>query len=56
MPTWLWFMLLGTAAPIENSPPGIHTMPLGVRPGSRFVFGTVDLNTGSVSAGLSASV
>jgi len=30
-----------SAAPIENSPPGIHTIPAGARRGAVAVFGTV---------------
>lgn len=32
------------AAPIENSPPGIHTIPSGALPGGEFLFGIVDSN------------
>src|SRR5215471_11653854 len=31
----------GSMAPIENSPPGIHTIPSGVREGAEAGFGTV---------------
>jgi hypothetical protein len=34
----------GSAAPIENSPPGIHTMPRGAGAGAGRVFGTVGAN------------
>src|SRR5271156_5283568 len=35
------FMLERAFAPIENSPPGIHTIPLGASPGDGPLFGTV---------------
>src|SRR5687768_14625925 len=42
----------GSCAPMENSPPGIHTMPAVPDVGGRTVFGTVGRNaTGMVLAG-----
>jgi len=32
---------LSTGLPIENSPPGIHTIPAGTVPGAGVEFGTV---------------
>src|SRR4030095_14877268 len=39
MPTWS--MPGGSCAPIENSPPGIHTMPVGGTPEDRVALGIV---------------
>jgi hypothetical protein len=38
------FMSGDSAAPMENSPPGIHTMPGGGFPGARCGFATVGWN------------
>ena len=46
------FMPGGRAAPIENSPPGIQTMPAGAAPGADLAFATVGWNAfASASAG-----
>src|SRR5262245_27142344 len=37
----------GSAAPMENSPPGIHTMPAGVGPGAAGTAATVAANAGA---------
>src|SRR3974390_1652904 len=34
----------GASQPMENSPPGIHAMPLGAGPGGRVLFGIVGAN------------
>ena len=43
----------GSCAPIENSPPGIHTMPSGAGPGGGCLFSTVGRNPadGATSTG-----
>jgi len=38
------FASSGAAAPIENSPPGIQTMPSGAWPGAGVLFGIVGAN------------
>src|SRR5215471_15209714 len=38
-------MPCGSAAPIENSPPGIQTMPAGAGPGGVAMFATVAVKT-----------
>src|SRR5678815_647918 len=35
----------GSCAPMENSPPGIQTMPSGAGPGGRVALSTVGTNT-----------
>src|SRR5262245_27959202 len=42
----------GSAAPIENSPPGIQAMPAGAGPGGAATAGTVAVNTGPAGAGV----
>src|ERR1700722_10199740 len=41
MPTWSCSMSGGSCAPMENSPPGIHTMPGSALPGESVLLGTV---------------
>jgi hypothetical protein len=38
-------------APIENSPPGIHTIPSGALPEADFLLGTVDPNVAVAAFG-----
>ena len=45
------FMSGGSCAPMENSPPGIQTMPSGASPGGGVLFSTVGRNAGA--AGMS---
>ena len=40
----------GSAAPIENSPPGIQIMPFGALPGAVVAFACVGRNTGAADA------
>src|SRR5262249_14611986 len=54
MPTSLLSAPVGSAAPIENSPPGIHTMPAGAVPGDAAAFGTVDANARTAGNGTDA--
>src|SRR5688572_1338910 len=47
----------GSCAPIENSPPGIHTIPLGGGPGGLFAFADVGRKAiASVDAGADAAL
>ncbi len=48
-------MSCGSCAPIENSPPGIHTMPSGAGPGGGFLFSTVGRNRFDVAASAAGS-
>ena len=48
-------MFPGSCAPIENSPPGIHTMPSGAGPGGGFLFSTVGRNRFDVAASTAGS-
>src|SRR6266581_4293655 len=41
---------LAASLPIENSPPGIHTMPFGAGVGAGVLFGTVGSNGDGVAA------
>src|ERR1700733_10416031 len=41
MPTWSCSMSGGSCAPMENSPPGINTMPGWALPGESVLLGTV---------------
>src|SRR4030095_9558446 len=53
------FAFSGSCAPIENSPPGIHTMPSGADPGGVPVFAAVSTNADvsgiAVAAGVGVS-
>src|SRR5262245_44830317 len=51
MPTSLLSAPIGSAAPIENSPPGIHTMPSGAGPGGAGALAVVGRNVAAVDAG-----
>ena len=46
----------GTTQPIENSPPGIHTMPSGAGPRAGVLFGTVGAKGDAAGADGSAAV
>ena len=46
----------GSGAPIENSPPGIHTIPLGGGPGGLLAFADVGRKAISVNAGADAAL
>ena len=58
MPTSLWSLPVGSAAPIENSTPGIHAMPGGAAPDgprdAEDVDADVDVDAG-VGGGLQAA-
>ena len=43
---------LSTVLPIENSPPGIHTIPAGAGPGAAAVFAIVGVKAGDAVAEL----
>jgi len=43
------FMCGGSCAPLENSPPGIHTIPSGAGPGAGLRFSTVCMKAGGLS-------
>jgi hypothetical protein len=47
------FESIGDRAPIENSPPGIHTMPSGAGSGLRTSLSTVSVNSSEAGAALS---
>src|SRR5262249_22326413 len=42
----------GLAPPIENSPPGIHTIPSGVGPGAGLALATVGRNVETAAGGV----
>ena len=50
------FMSGEVCAPIENSPPGIHTIPCGALPGAGAGFGTVGRKVGGASGTSGADV
>src|SRR5215510_2810608 len=51
MPTSFASIPCGAAAPIENSPPGIQTIPSGAGPGGVTAFATVGMNVDVVAGG-----
>src|SRR5262245_10305902 len=52
MPTALLSLPSGSAAPIENSPPGIQTIPSGADPGAAPVLTTVGRNVDAGGGGV----
>src|SRR5215475_2916508 len=48
------FMSGGSSAPMENSPPGIHTIPAGALPGAESEFGVVRVKFVVVDIGVEA--
>ena len=54
MPTSFMSAPTGSAAPIENSPPGIQIIPTGAGPGGAGAFGTVGSNASALERGVSS--